>query len=141
VSNLIRKTIFVVILEIGLASISIFRFGQVFNGDLYNLYYGYCGDMQIPFGAYFLLSINEESISFLRSWFVKFSIVFLVMTISEMAQFWGIELFGVTFDPYDILAYGFGTMFAVLVDIKIFARYLKFWKVTDPFPANMDQTK
>lgn len=132
ISDLLRKTIFVVLLELVLASISLFRLGQVFNGDLYNLYYGYFGDIQIPFGAYFLLSINEESIPFLRSWLVKFGIVFLVMTTSEVAQFFGIELFGVTFDPYDILAYGIGAMLAVLVDLKIFARYLSFWKVADP---------
>lgn len=131
-SNLTRKTTVIVLLELGLACISIFRFGQVFNGDLYELYYGYFGDVQIPFAAYFLLSINEESISFLRPWLVKFGIVFLVMTTSEMAQFFGVELFGVTFDPYDILAYGLGVTLAVLVDVKIFARYLSFWNVSEP---------
>ncbi|MBT3229628.1 MAG: hypothetical protein HOD43_01095 [Candidatus Marinimicrobia bacterium] len=130
-SNQIRKTIFVVLLELVLASISLFRLGQVFDGDLYNLYYGYFGDIQIPFGAYFLLSINEESIPFLRSWLVKFGIVFLVMASSEVAQFFGIELFGVTFDPYDILAYGIGASLAAIVDVKVFTRYLSFWKVTD----------
>ena len=120
----------VVILELGLACISIFRLGQVFNGDFYKLYYGYFGDVQIPFAAYFLLSINEESIPFLRPWLMKFGIVFLVMTTSEIAQFFGVELFGVTFDPYDILAYGLGVTLAALVDVKIFGKYLSFWKVS-----------
>jgi len=130
-SDLTRKTIFVVCLEIALACISIFRLGQVFNGELYNLYYGYFGDVQIPFAAYFLLSINEESLSFLRSWWVKAGIVFLVMTTSEIAQFFGVELFGVTFDPYDVVAYGIGVLIAALIDVKIFSRHLSFWKISE----------
>ncbi len=129
-SNLTRKTLVIVLLELGLACISIFRFGQIFSGNLYSLYYGYFGDVQIPFAAYFLLSINEESYHFLRPWFVKCGIVFLVMTTSEIAQFFNVELFGVTFDPYDILAYGIGAGLAALVDVKIFARYLSFWQVS-----------
>jgi len=52
------------------------------------------------------------------------------MTTSEIAQFFGVELFGVTFDPYDILAYGLGVTLAALVDVKIFGKYLSFWKVS-----------
>ena len=51
------------------------------------------------------------------------------MTASEIAQFFGIELFGVTFDYYDIVAYGIGVTLAALLDVKIFARYLSFWLV------------
>ncbi len=126
-SDLVRKTIFVIILELVLASASIFRLGQIFNGEWYNLYSGYFGDIQIPFAAYFLLSINETSIPFLRSWQVKAGAVFLIMTVSELAQYFGIYLFGVTFDPFDIVAYGVGVLLAALVDVRIFSVYLKFW--------------
>jgi len=130
-SNLTRKTIVIVAIQIGLALIHVFRLGQIFNGKMYDLYYGYFSDILIPFGAYFLLSINEVTLPFLRPWLMKWSLVFLVMTTSEIGQFFGIQLFGVTFDAFDIIAYAIGTSLAALVDLKIFSRYLKFWKIPD----------
>ncbi|MCP4978064.1 MAG: hypothetical protein GY931_18090 [Maribacter sp.] len=105
-----------------------FRIGNNLNGNWYIYYQSYAGDLLIPFGAYFLLCMNEIQLPFLRKWFVKALIVFCVMTFSEIMQLFGVYLFGVTFDLADILMYAIGVMVAVFFDKQIFERALPYWK-------------
>jgi len=93
---------------------------------LYNLYYGYFSDIVIPFGLYFLLSLNDTAIPVLRRWYVKAGIVFSLASFTEICQFFGFEALGVTFDPVDILAFGTGVLIAAFVDVKVFAPNLGF---------------
>jgi hypothetical protein len=78
-----------------------------------------------------MLSMVEIQFRFLRNWFVKALIVFAVMTFSEIMQIFGFYFFGVTFDILDILMFGIGVFIAVLVDTKIFERFMPNWKYTD----------
>jgi len=112
-----------------IAAIHFFRIGSYLNGNLYSLYYSFASDVMLPFGAYFLLCINEIQLRFLRKWYVKAFLVFSVMTFSEVMQFFGIYFFGVTFDILDILMYGIGAISAVLIDKKIFQRFIPNWKL------------
>jgi hypothetical protein len=50
-------------------------------------------------------------------------------TLAEICQFFGIEVLGVTFDPFDILMYGIGVSVAALIDVKVFTKYLGFWTI------------
>jgi len=93
---------------------------------LYNLYYGYFSDIVIPFGLYFLLSLNDTAIPVLRRWYVKAGIVFSLASFTEICQFFGFEALGVTFAPVDILAFGTGVLIAAFVDVKVFAPNLGF---------------
>jgi hypothetical protein len=52
----------------------------------------------------------------------------VLMTFSEIMQIFGFYFFGETFDVLDILMFGIGIFFAVLIDTQIFARFLPFWK-------------
>ena len=110
------------------ASIFWFRIGSHLNGNLFIYYHSYAGDLMIPFGAYFLLCMNEIKLQFLRKWFVKALIVFVVMTFSEILQLFDIYFFGVTFDLIDIIMYAIGALVAVFFDKQIFQRILPFWK-------------
>lgn len=123
----IRKLVGIFVMLI-IALIFGFRIGNHLNGNLYIYYQSYAGDLMIPFGAYFLLCMNEIQLQFLRKWFVKALIVFCVMTFSEIMQLFGLYLFGVTFDLTDILIYGIGVIVAVFFDSQIFERTLPFWK-------------
>ena len=123
----IRKLVGIFVMLI-IALIFGFRIGNNLNGKLYIYYQSYAGDFMIPFGAYFLLCINEIQLQFLRKWFVKALIVFCVMTFSEIMQLFGLYLFGVTFDLADILMYGIGVIVAVFFDKQIFEKTLPFWK-------------
>ena len=62
----IYKILLVVSIQIAIALIHVFRLGQVFSGQIYRLYYGYASDILLPFGAYFLLTINDAKIPLLR---------------------------------------------------------------------------
>ena len=123
----IRKLVGIFVMLI-IALIFGFRFGNNLNGNLYIYYQSYAGDIIIPFGAYFLLCMNEIQLQFLRKWFVKALIVFCVMTFSEIMQLFGLYLFGVTFYLADILMYGTGVIVAVFFDKQIFERTLPYWK-------------
>jgi hypothetical protein len=110
-----------------IALIHLFRVGQYLKGDLFTYYYSYASDIMIPFGFYFLLSINESTIRFLRKWYVKALIIFGTTTIIEILQLFGVNIVGVTFDILDILMYAFGVIIAVLCDRLVLKRFIPFW--------------
>ena len=123
----IRVIVGMIIMVI-IAAIHWFRIGSYLNGNLYIYYYSHASDLMLPFGAYFLLSMNEIQLRFLRKWYVKVVIVFSVMTFSEIMQLFGVYFFGVTFDLIDILMYGIGAFIAAFFDKQIFERFVPFWK-------------
>jgi len=123
----IPKILIIILIQVAIALIHVFRLGQMFQGQAYNLYYSYFSDLILPFGMYFLLSANDMTISVLRKWYVKAGLIFALATFAEICQFFGIEVLGVTFDPFDILMYGIGVSLAAIIDVKVFSRYLGFW--------------
>ena len=123
----IRIIIGVVVMLI-LAAIHGFRVGSYLSGNAYIYYYSFASDIMLPFGAYFMLCMNEIQLRFLRKWYIKVIIVFCVMTFSEIMQFYGIYFFGVTFDWIDILMFGIGAFTAAFRDKKILERLMPFWK-------------
>ena len=123
----IRKIVGICIM-VAIAAMHAFRIGQFLNGDLYIYYYSFASDLILPFGAYFMLVMIEIQFRFLRKWFVKALIVFLVMTFSEIMQLFGFYFFGVTFDILDILMFGIGVLTAILIDKFIFERFIPNWK-------------
>jgi len=123
----IPKFLIVILIQVAIALIHVFRLGQIFQGQAYTLYYSYFSDFILPFGMYFLLSLNDMSISVFQRWYVKAGIIFVMTTFAEICQFFGIEVLGVTFDPIDILMYGIGVSIAALIDVKVFTKYLRFW--------------
>jgi len=126
--NLIIRKIVGISIMLAIAAMHAFRIGQCLNGKLYIYYYSFASDLVLPFGAYFMLSMIEIQIRFLRNWIVKALIVFSVMTFSEIMQFYGIYFFGETFDILDILMFGMGVLIAVLIDKQIFERFIPHWK-------------
>lgn len=133
------KTLIIVLIQIAIALIHVFRLGQIFQGQAYRLYYSYFSDFILPFGAYFLLSLNDMTISAFRKWYVKAGLVFALTTLAEICQFFGFEVLGVTFDPIDILMYGMGVLAAALIDVKVFTKYLGFW--ANPVNGKIDQAE
>ena len=105
------------------------RVGTYLPDSAYIFYQSYFADLVMPFSFYFLLCLNERSMPFLRNWAIKGSIIFLVMTTTEIFQYFDIYMFGVTFDPLDILAFASGTMAAVVADQLIFPRVFSFWRI------------
>jgi len=123
----IPKLIIIIFIQVAIALIHAFRLGQLFNGYAYNLYYSFASDLILPFGMYFLLTINDATIPFLRKWYVKAGIIFSLTTFAEICQLFGIEALGVTFDPLDICMYAAGVLIAAFLDVKIFSKFFGFW--------------
>ncbi len=86
----------------------------------------------MPVAAYFLLAVNDETIRFLRPWFVKSGIVFTVISSAEVAQYLGSPIFGETYDPWDFAAYAAGALLAAAADRILFPRIFRFWTEADP---------
>jgi hypothetical protein len=63
-----------------------------------------------------------------KSWIVKGALVFGVGASVEIAQFFGVPLFGRTFDPLDFVMYGAGITLATILDTLVFPKVFGFWK-------------
>lgn len=117
-----------IIIMLLIAAMHGFRLGQLLSGDLYRLYYSFASDLVLPIGSYFLLCMNEIHFRFLRKWYIKSIIVFVVMTFSEIMQAFDIYFFGVTFDLLDIVMFGIGTLLAVILDKLVLESLVPHWK-------------
>jgi len=120
-----RAVIFSIVVLI--AVVHIFRIGSYLQGELYNFYYSYFSDFILPFGCYFLLCATALQMPILRCWEAKLAIAFLMPSIAETCQYFGITVLGSTFDPLDYFMYGIGAMSAVVVDTQVFSRIFDFW--------------
>jgi hypothetical protein len=120
-----RSVIVSMMLLIALAHI--IDIGRHLQGTLFNLFKSYFSDIVLPFGFYFLLSMEEQRISVLKRWEAKLVIMFVIPSIAETCQYFGIPVLGSTFDPLDYLMYAIGATFAAIVDTQVFPRILNFW--------------
>jgi hypothetical protein len=127
VVGLVKRLAVVFSIVILIALAHVFRIGSYLEGRWYDLYYSFFSDLVLPFACYFLLSADEIWIPILRRWEVKAAIAFLLPSIAETCQYFGIPVLGSTFDPLDYLMYGVGAMAAVVVDTQVFPRVFGFW--------------
>jgi hypothetical protein len=130
-SRSLPKILVIILIQIAIALVHIFRLGQIFQGQAYNFYYSYFSDILLPFGAYFLLSLNEISLPVFRKWYLKAALIFAFTTFAEICQFLGFDVLGVTFDPFDILMYAIGVSIAALIDVQVFTKYIRYWKIPE----------
>ena len=121
---MLSKKVVVVSMVIPIALLHFFT-GSNYRGPYPGFVNGYLLDILLPFAFYFLLCLNEFSL--LRSWIVKSSLVFAVGASVEIAQFYGVPIFGQTFDPLDFGMYGIGVLSAAILDTTVFPRILEFW--------------
>ena len=121
---MLSKKVVVVSVVIPIALLHFFT-GSNYRGPYPGFVNGYLLDILLPFAFYFLLCLNEFSL--LRSWIVKSSLVFAVGASVEIAQFYGVLIFGRTFDPLDFVMYGIGVLSAAILDTTVFPRILEFW--------------
>ena len=101
--------------------------GPAYKGPYSEFVNGYLLDILIPFAFYFLLCPQDAIFPFLRPWFVKGLPVFAVGFSVEVAQFYGVPIFGRTFDALDFVMYGMGIILAAILDTKVLSRIFEFW--------------
>jgi len=120
-----KKTIVVITLFI---IASIFVIGADWAGEtVHQFFHSYFADIAIPFGYYLLLVLIEDKYKFIKKWYIKASAVFILCTLSETLQYFGVYALARIFDPLDYVMYALGAVLAVFVDRIIFKRIFGFW--------------
>lgn len=121
-----QKKLVVVITQLIIACL--FVMGADWASDpIHRFFHSYFADIAIPFGFYLLLVLLEDRYKPLQQWYVKAAVVFLLCSISETLQFFGIYALATVFDPWDYAMYALGVVLAAIVDQIIFKRLFAFW--------------
>ena len=83
-----KRTIFVVVLQLGMAMFFIVSKSWM-SGSMRVIYQSYFADVIIPFSFYFLLSLISDNHKQLKKWWVKALLVFGLCALSETLQYFG----------------------------------------------------
>lgn len=115
-----------VVIGIELFIALLFFIGADWAGQsVHRFFHSYFADIAVPFGYYFLLILVEDIWRFLRPWYRKALVVFLLVVISEILQFFGIYALARVFDPLDFVMYAVGVLLATLVDVQVISKYYR----------------
>ena len=102
------------VVAIGLAVGALHLFtGPDYRGPFRGFVTGHLIDLALPFSLVLLLGVGLERSPRLGRPVVRAAAVFLLGTAIECLQYFGVPLFGRTFDPLDLLMYGTGAVAAV----------------------------
>lgn len=126
--NETKRKLSVVGIEIVIAFLHFIGIGLHSSIRMFLLSASYFSDLALPFGFYFLLKLNEDKIASLQKWWVKAFLVFLMVALSEIGQFFGLYIFGRTFDPIDFIVYAVGVLLAASFD-WILSVTVAFWPI------------
>jgi hypothetical protein len=85
-----------------------FPIGAGYAGPWKAFVTGYLIDILLPFAMYLLLGTVQ--LGSLRHWWVRALLVFAVGATSEILQYFGVPIFGRTFDPLDFAAFAVGVI-------------------------------
>ncbi len=128
----IIKIIFLLILSLGLLWFSEnFPIWQYFEPQStgWVWWMSYAKDLIQPFAFYFFICLGEK---WLKTWRSRALLAFAIPTLMELGQIFFTSLiyqnqllYMGSFDPLDIVMYALGIGLAVLVEQKLFAKFLK----------------
>ena len=127
----VKRRIVIVSIALFIGALHLVRAGSYLPDDIYKVYRSYFSDIFIPFVFYFLLCAMEFTMPEMKSWKVKLAVSFLLPSIAETCQAFGIPLLGSTFDPLDYLMYGIGTASACVIETQLFPIVFNFWNKED----------
>jgi hypothetical protein len=99
--------------------------GQNYQGPYPIFVNGYLIDVLLPMALYLLLSLFQNRL--IRSPIFRACAVFGFGCVVEASQYFGHPIFGSTFDPFDIVAYAGGVLLGILLDLKLFPRFIPHW--------------
>jgi hypothetical protein len=98
-----------------------FLTGPKYNGPFPVFVNGYMIDILLPFAMYLVLGVANQSV--LRSGLARGIFVFAIGAVSETLQYFGIPIFGRTFDLLDYLMFGVGIGLAVIFEWVVLSRF------------------
>ena len=94
--------------------------GSNYNGPLTTFVNGYLIDILLPFAMYLLLGV--QNVRQFHGKMMRFFLVFGVGAVSETLQYFGVEIFGRTFDPLDYLMFVVGIIGAGLFERAVLSQ-------------------
>jgi hypothetical protein len=123
------KAAMLLVLSLGLVWFSTnFPFFRIFEPQSMGwvLWVSYAQDLIQPFAFYFFICLGER---WLKTWQPRALVAFAVPMLLELGQalYHPIGRYMGAFDPMDIVVYALGVALAVLIEQKVFAKFLKFW--------------
>lgn len=113
------STILIVIISLSVGLLH-FPLGPNYDGPFREFVRGYLMDILLPMDLYLLLQISLRLFfNVSNSRIIGITFVFVFGIIVEILQLNKIHFLGSTFDPIDILMYGFGICLGVLIDFIV----------------------
>ena len=100
-----------------------FLTGPRYRGPFPAFVNGYMIDILLPFAMYLVLGPEVAKIRILRSGIARGVFVFTVGAITETLQYFGVPIFGRTFDLLDYLMFGVGIGLGVVFERFVLSRF------------------
>jgi hypothetical protein len=97
-----------------------FLTGPRYRGPFPAFVNGYMIDILVPFAMNLVLGVAKQSI--LRTGIARGAFVFAIGAITETLQYFGVPIFGRTFDLLDYLMFGVGIGLAVVFERIVLSR-------------------
>jgi hypothetical protein len=97
-----------------------FPLGSGYSGPWRPFVTGYLIDILLPFAMCLLLSTVQ--LKAFRPWWGRALLVFMVGAASEFLQYFGVPIFGRTFDPLDFAAFASGLVAALAFEKLVLSR-------------------
>jgi hypothetical protein len=94
--------------------------GPGYRGPFPTFVNGYLIDLLLPFAMCLLLGIQELKV--LRGKTVRFALIFGVGFLTESLQYFGVPIFGRTFDPLDYLMFATGVAGAFVFEWAVLSQ-------------------
>ena len=111
--SIINRKVIVVLIAIVVGLLH-FVTGPRYRGPFPAFVNGYMIDILLPLAMYLVLGIARQSM--LRSPLARAVFVFSIGAVTETLQYFGVPIFGRTFDWMDYLMYGFGIALGIVVE-------------------------
>jgi hypothetical protein len=115
-----RKPI-VVSIALGVGALH-FLTGPRYRGPLPVFVNGYMIDILLPFAMVLVLGVADQPL--LRSDIVRSTLVFGTGAVTETLQYFGVPIFGQTFDPLDYVMFAIGVGLAVAFEKAILSKVI-----------------
>lgn len=116
----VAKRKLVVVLIAVLVGLLHFLTGPDYRGPFPIFVNGYLIDILLPFAMYLVLGVARQPISLGGP--LRAGLVFAIGATAETLQYFGVPLFGRTFDPLDYLMFLLGIALAVLFERVVMSR-------------------
>ncbi len=116
----IRHKLVVVGIALGVGALHFFT-GPDYRGPWRGFVTGYLIDILLPFAMYLVMGVTNHE--FLRKQTVRWTAVFGVGAVTETLQYFGVPIFGRTFDPLDYLMFAAGIAGAALFEWVVLSRF------------------